>query len=88
MNIFITMTITLEIIVQELQRVPVNRLKEVYHLIHKLAATRPLRNEDIIEQTRELTESFDDWSVEEWVVFNDDLNQTRSELFNRSEPEL
>ena len=82
------MTITVETIVRELQRVPVDRLEEAYQLIHELAVTRPAQNEDIIQQSRELTAAFAEWSADEWAAFDADLKQTRNELFSRPEPEL
>ena len=82
------MPVTLEAIVKELQKVPVDRLEETYQFVHQMASTRPANNEDIIQQGRELMGAFADWSAEDWDDFDAELKRTRQELFNRPAPEL
>ncbi|SDX76980.1 hypothetical protein [Hymenobacter psychrophilus] len=82
------MTVSIETIVQELQRVPVDRLQEAYQRIHELTVDTAAYREHLIQKSRELTAAFDDWSAEDWADFDVNLQQTRQELFNRPAPEL
>lgn len=82
------MTISIETIVQELQRVPVDRLQEAYQRIHELTVDTVAYREQLILKSQELTNVFDEWSAEDWNEFDDELKRTRQELFNRPAPEL
>lgn len=73
---------TINTIINELKEVPVNQLEDVYQLVHSLS-----RKVDRAEARRKKTLSFagllSDMSNEDYADFQNHIQKTRKNLFNR-----
>jgi hypothetical protein len=74
--------LTLNLILKEIKDVPVDRLEEVYEIVHSLALkSKP--SESKRKKTMSLAGCLADMSEEDYRDFENHLKQTRKELFNR-----
>jgi hypothetical protein len=73
---------TLNAIIKEIKNIPVNRLEELYQLIHSMTPVSG-HNESLRKKILSFGGSFSDLSNEDYSEFLDQTTKTRIELFNR-----
>lgn len=79
--------LTINIIIDELKRVPQHRLGEVYHLVKSINDLNEISDENLKSRILEFKGLFSDMSENDFEDFNDYLQKTRENLFSRN-PEI
>jgi hypothetical protein len=74
--------LTLNAIIKEIKDVPVDRLEDVYQLVHAFAV-KPKISEAKRKKIMAMSGCLADMSDEDYRDFENHLKQTRAELFNR-----
>ena len=78
---------TLAAIIKDLQQVPPENLEKAHQAVQALK-TAPTTNKDLADWTLQFAGMLSGWTAEEWADFEDELQRTRADLFNRPVPEL
>ena len=74
--------LTLNTILKELKDVPVNRLEELYQLVHSMSSSTK-KKESLRKKILSYGGAFSDMSSENYSDFLDQTNQARGKLFDR-----
>ena len=75
--------LTLNTILKEMKDIPVNRLEELYQLVHSMSSsTKP--KENLRKKILSFGGAFSDMSNEDYEDFLNHTKQTRVKLFDRS----
>lgn len=75
--------LTLNTILKEIKDVPVNRLEELYQLVHSMSASTK-KKESIRKKILSFGGAFSDMSSENYSDFLDQTKKARAKLFDRS----
>ena len=75
--------LTLNTILKEMKDVPVNRLEELYQLVHSMSASNK-KKVSLRKKILSFGGAFSDMSSEDYSDFLDQTKKSRSKLFDRS----
>ena len=75
--------LTLNAILREMKDVPVDRLEELYQLVHSLTI-KPKQTEKVRKKILSFGGAFSDMSNEDYSDFLNQTKKARTELFNRN----
>jgi len=75
--------LTLNTILKELKDVPVNRLEELYQLVHSMSSSTK-KKESLRKKILSYGGAFSDMSSEDYSDFLDQTKKARVKLFDRS----
>jgi hypothetical protein len=74
--------LTIDNILREIKNVPVNRLEELYQLVHSLTP-KTKQTETIRKKILSFGGAFSDLSNEDYATYLDQAKKTRATLFDR-----